>query len=69
MYPASRWSVAPGHHGYQRAQPAAEVMGSDAGLHADQARCDVRHPGSDLAARPSLAHDDRATLIQADDVK
>jgi hypothetical protein len=25
--------------------------------------------GSDLAARPSLAHDDRATLIQADDVK
>ena len=50
-------------------QPAAEVMGSDAGLHADQARRHVRQPGSDLAARPSLAHDDRATLIQADDVK
>jgi len=30
---------------------------------------DVRQAGSDLAARPSLAHDDRTTLIQADDVK
>jgi hypothetical protein len=45
------------------------VMGSDAGLHADQARWHVRQPGSDLAARPSLAHDDRSTPIQADDVK
>jgi len=53
----------------KRMQPAAEVMGSDAGLHADQARRHVRQPGSDLAARPSLAHDDRATLIQANDVK
>jgi hypothetical protein len=53
----------------KRMQPVAEVMGSDAGLHADQARWHVRQPGSDLAARPSLAHDDRSTLIQADDVK
>jgi hypothetical protein len=42
-------------------------MGSDAGLHADQAR--LSPAGLDLAARPSLAHDDRTTLIQADDVK
>src|SRR5215471_5638057 len=53
----------------KRMQPAAEVMGSDASLHADQSRWHVRQPGSNLAARPSLAHDDRATLIQADDVK
>jgi hypothetical protein len=44
-------------------------LGSDAGLHADQARRHVRQPGSDLAARPSLPHDDRTTVIQADDVK
>src|SRR5262249_53349372 len=43
-------------------QPAAEVMGSDAGLHADQTRWHVRQPGSDLAACPSLAHDDRTGL-------
>ena len=53
----------------KRMQPAAEVMGSDAGLHADQTRWHVRQRGSDLAACPSLAHDDRTTLIQADDVK
>jgi hypothetical protein len=53
----------------KRMQPAAEVMGSNAGLHGDQARWHVRQPGSDLAARPSLAHDDRTTLIQAGDVK
>jgi hypothetical protein len=46
-----------------------EVMGSNASLHADQARWHVRQPGSDLAARPYLPHDDRTTLIQADDVK
>jgi hypothetical protein len=50
-------------------QPAAEVMGSDAGLHADQTRRHVGQPSSDLAACPSLAYDDRAALIQADDVK
>jgi hypothetical protein len=53
----------------KRMQPAAEVMGSDAGLHADQARRQVRESSSNLAARPSLAHDDGTTLIQADDVK
>jgi transposase len=53
----------------KRMQPVAEVMGSDATLHADQARWHVCQPGSDLAARASLAHDDRTTLIQADDVK
>jgi hypothetical protein len=50
-------------------QFAAEVMGSDAGLDADQARWRVREPSADLAAHPSLAHDDGATLIHADDVK
>jgi hypothetical protein len=50
-------------------QPAAEVIGSDAGLHADQTRLQVRHPRSDLAACRSLAHDDCTTLIQAHDAK
>ena len=45
--------------------PGAEVMGPDACLHADQTRWYVRQPGSDLAACPSLAHDDCTTLIQA----
>jgi hypothetical protein len=44
-------------------------MGSDAALHADQARRQVGQPSSDLAALPSLAHDDCTTPIQADDVK
>jgi hypothetical protein len=38
-------------------------------LHADQARRQIRQPNSDLAARPSLVHDDRTALIQAHDVK
>ena len=53
----------------KRMQPAAKVMGSDAGLRADQARWHVRQPGSDLTARPSLAQNNHTTLIQADDVK
>jgi hypothetical protein len=31
-------------------QLATETMGADAGLHADQARWDIREPGFDLAA-------------------
>jgi hypothetical protein len=49
----------------KRLQPAAEVMGSDAGLHADQARRQIGQPSSDLAACPSLAHDDCTMMIQA----
>ncbi len=50
-------------------EPAAQVMGPDAGLHADQAGRHIRQPSLDLAARPLLAHDDRAAPIEADYVE
>ena len=50
-------------------QLAAEVMGSDAGLHADQAGGQVGQPSSDLTACPSRAHDYCTSLIQADRMK
>jgi hypothetical protein len=43
--------------------------GTDLPLVIEPKHCHIRQSGSDLAACPSLAHHDRTTLIQADDVK
>ena len=45
------------------------MMDADTGLQADQAGQHVRQPNLDLAARPFVAHDDRAASIEADAVK
>ena len=67
-----------GPHVFRRHQPrvvalhlqsAAQVMGANAGLHPDQARRHVRKSCLDLAARPPLPQHDRATLVEADDMK
>jgi hypothetical protein len=44
-------------------------MRANTGFHADRARRHIGEPGFDLAARPPLAQDDRAALIQTDDVE
>src|SRR5262245_48924834 len=53
----------------QRLKLATEMMRSDAGLHADQARWHVGKPCLHLAARPLLAKHNGAAIIEADDVE
>ena len=53
----------------KQAEPAAEMMGSDTGFHADQAGWHVGEPCLHLATRPLLPQRDSATPIEADDVK
>ncbi len=50
-------------------QLAAEMMRADAGLHADQAGRHVCKPSFNLTARPFLPRDDRAALVEADDME
>jgi hypothetical protein len=53
----------------KRCEFAAQMVCADAGLHADQTRRQVGEPYFYLAAGPLLAQYDRATSIQAHDVK
>ena len=53
----------------KQSEPAAEMMGSDTGLHADQAGRHIGQPCLHLATRPLLSQRDCATPIQADDVE
>ena len=53
----------------KRLKPATEVMRSDAGLHADQARRHVGKPCLYLATRPFLTQHDGTTLIVTYDVE
>jgi hypothetical protein len=53
----------------ERQQLAAEMVGADAGLHADQADRHVGEARLNLPARELLAQDDGATGIQADQVE
>src|SRR6266436_6245813 len=53
----------------QQPKPAAEMMGTDTGLHADQAGRHVGKLSFHLAARPLLPQHDCATPIEADDVE
>jgi hypothetical protein len=52
-----------------RVQSAAQVMRANAGLHSDQTRRHVREPCFNLATRPPLPQHDRATPVEADDMK
>jgi hypothetical protein len=61
MYPAFDWSsLCSG----QRLKLATEVMRTDTGLHADQARWQVAEPCLHLAARPLLAKPIGAAIIE-----
>src|SRR5262249_17306213 len=53
----------------KRLQFATEMMGTDAGLHADQAGRQVGEPRFHLAARPLLPQHDCAALVVAHDVE
>jgi hypothetical protein len=53
----------------QQLEPAGEAMGTDTGLHADQAGRHVGKPSFYLATRPLLPQHDCATPIEADDVE
>src|SRR5215469_13455055 len=53
----------------KQSEPAAQMMGTDTGLHADRACRHVGQPCLHLAARPLLPQRDGATPIEADDVK
>ena len=53
----------------KRCEVAAQVMGADAGFHADQARRYIGEPGFHLATRPLLPQHDGAARIVADDVE
>src|SRR5262249_16636718 len=48
---------------------AAEVKCADAGLHADQARRNIREPFFHLATRPLLSQHDRTALIETYNVE
>src|SRR6266567_1897698 len=50
-------------------EPATEVMGADAGFHADQARRNVRESCLHLATRPLLPQRNCAPVIEAHDVE
>jgi hypothetical protein len=50
-------------------EPAAEMMRTNTGLHADQVGWHIGKPCFHLATRPLLAQHDCATPIEADDVK
>ena len=50
-------------------QLAAEVMRADAGFHADQAGRHIGKPSFNLTTRPFLPQDNRAPLIEADDME
>ena len=50
-------------------QLAAEMMRADAGFHADQARRHIGKSSFNLATRPFLPQDDRAALVEADDME
>jgi hypothetical protein len=52
-----------------RQQPSAEVMGSHAGLHSDQASRLVGQSRFDLPARALLAQNDVAARIKTDEVE
>jgi hypothetical protein len=45
------------------------MMRANAGFHANRARWHIGEPRFDLATRPLLAQNDRATAIEADDVE
>src|ERR1700747_582779 len=53
MYPASRWSVAPGHHGYQRACNQAIWVTSVRIRREDRSSIVVSNPLADLGRRES----------------
>ena len=53
----------------KQSEPAAEMMRTDTGLHADQAGWHVGKPRFHLATRPLLPQHDGATLIETDDVE
>jgi hypothetical protein len=53
----------------KRLQPAAEMMGADAGLHADQTGLQVRKACFNPATRPFLMQHNGAALIEANDVE
>jgi hypothetical protein len=53
----------------QRLELATEVMGTDAGLHADQTRGHIGKTCFDLATRPLLPQHDCATTIETNDVE
>jgi hypothetical protein len=52
----------------KRLELATEVMCTDTGFHADQARRHIGQPCFDLTSRPLLPQDRGAISIQADDV-
>jgi hypothetical protein len=63
---AIRSDVLRWHEAYvvaKRMRPAAEVMSTDASLHADQAAQQISQPSSDLAACRFQAQDDCITLL------
>jgi hypothetical protein len=53
----------------ERLEPPAQVVGADAGLHADEAGRQVGELGLELPARQLPAQDDGAALIKADEVE
>jgi hypothetical protein len=53
----------------KRVELATEMMRTDTGFHADQARGHVGKPHFHLAARPLLTQHDRASIIQANNVE
>src|ERR1700745_1165188 len=53
----------------KRPELATEVMRTDAGLHADQARRHIGEPCFNLATRPLLTQHDCTAAIEADDVE
>ena len=53
----------------KRLQLTTEMMRTNAGFHADQARRHIGEPRFDLATRPLLTQNDRAAAIEADNVK
>src|SRR6202008_4569814 len=53
----------------KRPELATEVMRTDAGLHADQARRHIGEPCFNLATRPLLTQHDRTAAIEADYVE
>ena len=50
-------------------EAAAQVMGADTGLHANEAGREVGNPGFELAAGELLAQNDGAALVEADEVE
>jgi len=53
----------------QRVKLATEMMSTDAGLHADQARWHVGKPYLHLVARPLLTQHNCAAIVQANNVE